>query len=366
MSVFLLVVTLVAISYTPSSSQLSASVESAAPDSQPQPNSVNNSTTVSVDKLVAVNIASSLAESTDLPVSSNVANLSQSLAVESSLSQTDSGAISKPQIFQPTAGNQSVQKYTVVDGDTVQSVAAKFSISTDTLKWANNLTSDNLNVGAVLEIPPTDGVIYTAKDGDTVQTIADKFGANTEAIIAYNDLELQGNPTSGTQVFIPKGVMPVTERPGYVAPQTILSNTYGRYGYAGGFAGGEFLVVNPSQYINVGLYATTRAGYNGQCTWYAFFRRAAMGMDIPDTALGNAADWTYTLGRLGHRVDSSPSVGAIIQNGGGYGHVGVVEAVNADGSIVITEMNNYAAGGLFTVDRRNIPAYAVSMFNYIH
>jgi surface antigen len=48
---------------------------------------------------------------------------------------------------------------------------------------------------------------------------------------------------------------------------------------------------------------------------------------------------------------------------GGYGHVAVVESVNSDGSITVSEMN-YAGWGI--VDHRTISAGQASGYNYIH
>ncbi|MEO8691270.1 MAG: LysM peptidoglycan-binding domain-containing protein [Candidatus Saccharimonas sp.] len=367
--VFLFVITLIAVSYTPPVNQSTAS---AAVESLPgsDTSTSSDSSQVSVDKLVATSIASSLAESTYVPVVNNVANLAKTLEVENYLAQSNVDVVSKPKIIQPMADNQKVLEYVVVDGDTVQSVATKYSISTQTVKWANNLTADNLKVGTTLKIPPVDGIIYTVKDGDTTQSIADTYKASAAEIIAYNDLELQDKPATGTVLFVPNGTLPEQDRPGYVAPYVAPMRSYaGRIGFAYGFAGGGLVVVDPSSYLPAGvsIYGShTRAGSDGQCTWYVYFRRMAMGIPIPDQALGNAKYWADTL-RPFFGVDRNPSVGAIIQESSGWsGHVGVVEKVNADGSIEITEMNNYAAGGSFVVDRRTIPAYAVDSFNYIH
>jgi surface antigen len=53
-----------------------------------------------------------------------------------------------------------------------------------------------------------------------------------------------------------------------------------------------------------------------------------------------------------------------MQNGGGFGHVAVVESVNSDGSVTVTEMNYNWGGNL--VDERTIPASQVGSFYYIH
>ena len=68
---------------------------------------------------------------------------------------------------------------------------------------------------------------------------------------------------------------------------------------------------------------------------------------------------------MGYVVDNKPSVGAVFQTTSGYyGHVGVVTAVNSNGSIVIRDMNYN--GMAFTVTEATIPAQYVGMYNYIH
>ena len=79
----------------------------------------------------------------------------------------------------------------------------------------------------------------------------------------------------------------------------------------------------------------------GYCTWYAFNRRVQMGLPV-GTMWGNANTWAWNAGQAGYRVDHTPEVGAIVQNGGGLGHVAIVEAVNSNGSITISEMNGPA------------------------
>jgi surface antigen len=359
--VFLLIMSMVAIGYQPPQKVDSVAnavnpLASGSPVKTDQP---------SVDQIVATNVAAGIAARADLPIAANIANQSISLSVQSQLAQTDSNTIVKPQIIQPSADSRTIKQYTVKAGDTVTSIAQQYGVSPDTVKWANNLSSDTVSPDTQLKILPVDGILYTVKDGDTIDSIATKFNTTVQNITVFNDLELSGL-VQGAQIVLPSGVLPATERPGYVAPRT-----YGTYNaasvlttrhFAGGFAGGSSL----GSWANT--KATTPGNTNawGNCTWWAWERRNEMGMPLPSGALGNAAEWSYTLAQAGHRVDSTPSYGAIIQNGGGYGHVGVVEVVNDDGSIVISEMNNYAAGGYNIIDKRVIPAYAIGNFNYIH
>lgn len=320
----------------------------------------------SVDQIVATNIAAGIAQRADLPVAVNLANQAVSLSVQSQLSQqNDSSTITKPQIIQPSANSYALKQYTVKDGDTATSIAAQFAISADTLKWANDLSSDSVTAGKVLTILPVDGVLYTVKGGDTVDSIASRFGATTQEITTVNNLELSGL-VNGAKIILPSGILPTNERPGYIAPVAARGFAYSTFRFAGGFGGGGIQVINPYSLISSNIYSFRNGGANGQCTWWAIERRAAMGMPLPGGALGNAAEWAYTLGQAGYGVNSTPSRGAVIQNGGGYGHVGVVEAVNGDGSITISEMNNYSAGGAYAVDMRTIPANALGNFNFIH
>ena len=83
----------------------------------------------------------------------------------------------------------------------------------------------------------------------------------------------------------------------------------------------------------------------GQCTWYAYNRRAEMGIGTP-SYLHNGGEWYLTAPAYGLRVDHNPQVGAAIsfrpgQDGadGSCGHVAVVEAMYGDGTFLISEMN---------------------------
>lgn len=287
-----------------------------------------------VDQLTATNLASSLAESADMPISNDIANLSQSLALESQLAQTDTNVISKPQVVNPTADTRAIKQYTTVAGDTVPIVAQRYGLSASTIKWANNLTSDALEAGRTLTILPVDGILYTVKSGDTLDSIATKYKADRSLIVTLNDLESSGEPAVGTQLIIQSGQLPASEQPGYVAPTTRVTNgvAYGNYGggYGSSFSGGTS--------------AGNRNTY-GQCTWYAYERRLQLGLALAPVVWGNAYSWDETGRSLGYLVDGNPTVGAIMQNDNGYGHVAIVESVNPGVSVTISEMNAYRFGG---------------------
>ncbi|HRN90744.1 MAG TPA: CHAP domain-containing protein, partial [Candidatus Saccharibacteria bacterium] len=69
----------------------------------------------------------------------------------------------------------------------------------------------------------------------------------------------------------------------------------------------------------------------------------------------------------GLKVDRTPSVGAIMQNGGGFGHVAIVESVLPNGDVSVSEMNAYVAGGGYNVvSGRIILAANAGQYLYIH
>jgi surface antigen len=77
----------------------------------------------------------------------------------------------------------------------------------------------------------------------------------------------------------------------------------------------------------------------GNCTWYAYGRMLEKNYDkeqLDDVAKGNARDWANNAGAKGIPVSSTPRVGSIAQQVLGN-HVAVVESVNDDGTITVTE-----------------------------
>ena len=54
--------------------------------------------------------------------------------------------------------------YTVQDGDTLKSIADKYGVSVDSIKWANpDVSEKKVKTGSKLVIPPVTGVVHTVK-----------------------------------------------------------------------------------------------------------------------------------------------------------------------------------------------------------
>lgn len=99
-----------------------------------------------------------------------------------------------------------------------------------------------------------------------------------------------------------------------------------------------------------------------QCTWWAYTRRHQLGLPV-GSHFGNGAQWADSARKLGYWVDSTPRhEGDIIvfqrgQYGSStvYGHVGIVEHINADGSITTSEcgaaLNGHPVSRTFTAEQ---------------
>jgi surface antigen len=103
----------------------------------------------------------------------------------------------------------------------------------------------------------------------------------------------------------------------------------------------------------------------GNCTRYAWRKR----QDLPGN-LGNAATWDERAAAQGFPVDTTPLAGDVAvaeayRNGANtqYGHVFYVEGVNADGSLLVSEMNWV---GLNIVSTRTVPAAKIAGLHFIH
>lgn len=326
-------------------------------------NIVSNNYNVSTDQLsefyMVANTASSLSLANVDAVSSNYVIVS--VMNEAGQSGGNAGSIEKPSIVDTSFISRGVITYTVEEEDTMESIAAKLKITTDQIRWSNGLKTTAISVGQVLYLPNISGIVYTVKSGDTLDSIVKTYGSTVAKITTQNNL---GNRTlnAGDKIVLPGGTLPVTLRPEYVAPKRVYN-----YSYSGSTSARRNLVVIKKWTRKESLMGDGNPGVTGQCTWYAWYWRKynAKSLGPLPGGLGNANSWANALSRRGYRVDNSPEVGAVFQTSAGtYGHVGVVVAINGDGSIVVREMNY--AHITYRETESTIPANLVRNFKYIH
>lgn len=103
-------------------------------------------------------------------------------------------------------------------------------------------------------------------------------------------------------------------------------------------------------------------GYRNCTDWVAFRVRTAGGY-VP-SGMGNANSWDDRGPSYGYVVSSTPRQGAAaVSNSGFYGHVMYVEAVNADGSIIISDYNRAGSG---KYDTNQLSAATAANLRYVY
>ncbi len=213
-----------------------------------------------------------------------------------------------------------VINYVVQEGDTASSIAASFGITTNTLLWANDLSSRSIiRPGDELTILPVSGVLHRVKNSETIGGIAKKYQADEEEIIVFNDLPADGAIQIGQKIVVPDGQMPVS-KPSY-------------------------------QYTAQSSYSGAGSGQShsfpyGQCTWYVAQKRVV-------SWSGHAKNWLANAQATGYSVcwgaSCQPQAGAIVslKDGGWlarlYGHVAYVVKVEGN-RFLVSEMNRIGWG----------------------
>lgn len=103
-------------------------------------------------------------------------------------------------------------EYEVADGDTVSTIAQKFGVSEDTIRWQNDLSGDKIKAGQILEILPVTGIMHTVSKGDTIYSIAKKYDTSAQAIVDFPFNSFVNDETFelaiGQTIVVPDGVKP--------------------------------------------------------------------------------------------------------------------------------------------------------------
>ncbi len=108
--------------------------------------------------------------------------------------------------------NETISTYVVRKGDTVGSIAKMFGVTTNTVRWANDISGSIIREGQVLVILPITGVRHTVANGDTISKIAKKYKADAEEVAYFNNMNLSHKLEVGSIVIVPDGEIasPVT------------------------------------------------------------------------------------------------------------------------------------------------------------
>jgi len=120
--------------------------------------------------------------------------------------------------------NREILHYTVDEGDTIESLAEDFGISTNTIIWANDLNAHaTLENGEELIILPLSGALHLVRSGDTLSEIALWYKGDVEEILEFNELESAEDIFVGDLLVIPDGTKPAQLPSGRLTP---FANSY--------------------------------------------------------------------------------------------------------------------------------------------
>ncbi len=99
-------------------------------------------------------------------------------------------------------------QYRLQAGDTLKSVAKKFSTNETTLKDLNNIYySDSVRAGMDIIVPKNSEnyfSYYTIEMGDSLYGIARKYNINPELLAGLNGLDMDDFIYQGQEILIPK------------------------------------------------------------------------------------------------------------------------------------------------------------------
>jgi LysM repeat protein len=91
----------------------------------------------------------------------------------------------------------------VENGENISGLGIDFGLNQDTIISVNKITNSRLlQIGKVLRIPNQDGILHTVSSGETLSSIAEKYSAKMEAIKTANEL-FSDKVAVGTELFIP-------------------------------------------------------------------------------------------------------------------------------------------------------------------
>lgn len=122
-----------------------------------------------------------------------------------------------------------------------------YGVTSNTIRWANNLDTPVIQAGQVLVILPIVGVQHEVEKGETLASIVKKYKGDLDEVLSYNNLASADDLSVGDEVIIPGGEETAPKRiasasptktsggnsSGFVHPAPGSIKTQGIHGYNG-------------------------------------------------------------------------------------------------------------------------------------
>ena len=120
------------------------------------------------------------------------------------------------QIYVPMVITEPTQSYSVESGETFSSIAIKFGTTTEKIQELNPTISPlNVYAGLELIVPLLEhNMAYVVQEGETLAIIGNKFGTNSDRILAVNPTVSANNIYTGLNLVIPVPIYVYTIKTG--------------------------------------------------------------------------------------------------------------------------------------------------------
>lgn len=259
--------------------------------------------------------------------------------------------------------------HVVKSGDTLSSIAQKYTIPIATLRTMNNLSSDILSINQKITIPRINGIQYVVKKGDSLSQIAKKYGiSDINTILIANDMIWRSSLSIGKKLLLPNPTKDPDKKPVQIVSAKTPDIKKPNISKPSPQKVAPAPVKQDPKTISYGGY-TLSLKIPNWCRSFAWWNCTCFVAKYKNvTWRGNAKDWLKNAKKQGIPTGNDPRPGAIIVYYGpgfppAYGHVGIVMEVNED-DMIIKDMN-YRALNEVTTRRESFSNPAIIGYIYV-
>ena len=113
------------------------------------------------------------------------------------------------------AGDTAIVHRTLTKDDTLWTMANFYGITAEAIASSNGITDPyHLEIGREILIPPAEGTLYTVAEGDTVESVGAKFKVDPDVISSYNRLYFEPERfANGRTIFVPNAELATLPEP---------------------------------------------------------------------------------------------------------------------------------------------------------